>query len=154
MHLAFYFLHLCATFFVCCALLAKESGTSAQSDIRSTTQRRCVRSSIKLLKMTLHNFSPRKTGSILKDDQWIGVDLMMLLYSMLRSTAAIWRAQTQLPPVPQRQAQAWMTSWYQMHNFQQRNQVLVFVLDGRISRHKVNLLFWPSIVSRFLYTNH
>ena len=67
--------------------------------------------------MTLHNFSPRKNGSILKDGQWIGVDLMMLLYSMLRSTAAIWRAQTQLPPVPQRQAQAWMTSWYQIHNF-------------------------------------
>ena len=62
---------------------------------------------------------------------------MMLLYSMLRSTASIWRAQTQLPPAPQRTAQAWMTSWYATHEFEKNKQVLVFVIDGRTPPHKV-----------------
>ena len=78
--------------------------------------------------MTLHNFSPRKKGDILENGQWIGVDAMMLLYSM-KTIATIWRAQTQRPPVPQWEAENWLDSWLEMHEFQKREQVLVFGLD-------------------------
>ena len=103
--------------------------------------------------MTLSNFSFKKTGTILKEGDWIGVDLMMLLYSMLRSTASIWRAQTQLPPAPQRQAQAWMTSWYTIHEFERRKQVLVFVLDGRMPPHKVCEYHCDNACNACLFSN-
>ena len=87
--------------------------------------------------MTLHNFSPRKKGNILENGQWIGVDAMMLLY-LMKTIPAIWSAQTQRPPVPQWETENWLDSWLEVHEFQKREQVLVFVLDGRIVAAKTS----------------
>ena len=87
--------------------------------------------------MTIKNLRTeiRQKGTILKKGMWIGVDVMMLAYSML-STATIWRQQTQEPPVPQKGVWKYMHKCYQTHKFVNNDQVLVFVFDTRRNKFK------------------
>ena len=87
-------------------------------------------------RMTVDNFPVRRKGSVLKNGMWLGVDAMMLLYAM-KSTREVWRAQTQIPPVPQKAGWAFLFAWYKRHKFHEANQVPVFVLDSRRCPFKV-----------------
>ena len=85
--------------------------------------------------MTIANFDVRTRGNIVQKDWWIGVDLMMLCYAII-STKPCWRQQTQVPPVPQRSAWEFLTTWYNRHKFKSNNQTLVFTCDSRRTSFK------------------
>lgn len=88
--------------------------------------------------MTVNNLEPvRKKGTVLKKEMVLGVDAMMLLYAM-KSTKEVWRAQTQIPPVPQRAAWGFLKTWYTRHKFEEEKQVLIFTIDSRRCVFKVS----------------
>ena len=63
---------------------------------------------------------------------------MMLAYAML-SITAVWRAQTQLPPVPQREVRSYLDDWYRKHRFHENTQTLILVFDSRVTDKVVSL---------------
>ena len=87
-------------------------------------------------RMTIKNLiGVRRTGVILRPKMWLGVDAMMLVYSIIKSKE-VWRQQTQLPPVPQKGAIEFLKCWYDRHLFIKNEQVLVFVFDSRLCPFK------------------
>ena len=101
-------------------------------------------------RMTVDNFPVRSKGTVLKKGMWAGVDAMMLLYAM-KATKEVWRAQTQIPPVPQRAAWGWLKTWYERHKFDEEKQVLVFTIDSRRCVFKVSHIHIHIYIYIYIY---
>ena len=84
-----------------------------------------------------HVGSTNAHNALIRTGAWYGVDISMVLNSMIRprGVTALMRLQMCAPPMPtQKEVYAYLDSWYERHKF--AGSVLVFVFDGRRCPHK------------------